>query len=337
MRSIFKWFMEQVKKEPEKKKETIGVKAGRAFILFMIVMFIFTIVSRVTDSFLIAKVQVDKTKQNSIKSEVKGNGVVGADVDQYLEIYPGIRIVNVYVKKGDVVEKGTKLFQYDAKGLEKAFEKSERTKEMEQIIKDDGVVTAMKEATILECNLESGIITVGNETLAFAGTQTYFEAQILKEDANKIKIGDRIQLERDEEWNTGSVVIERMEQEGDTQMNSGEFVVVSGKIEEGKYKVGSEIKFSVNNETEVYPMTIPVQALRMESNDNYYVLVIESKNTIMGEELIVSKVEVTVLNKDYRTAAIEGSLTSDQQIVISSNKNISAGDRVRLVENETTE
>ena len=59
-------------------------------------------------------------------------------------------------------------------------------------------------------------------------------------------------------------------------------------------------------------------------------LVLQEKNTVMGIEQTVVRVEVTVLDRDSESMAVESSLMGTEQVVTSSSKPIGEGDRVRL-------
>lgn len=80
-------------------------------------------------------------------------------------------------------------------------------------------------------------------------------------------------------------------------------------------------------------MTIPITALHSDSYGNYYVLVPEENNTVLGNELIARKIAVTLIDKCDTAAAIDGNLYS-VRIISGSNKNIEEGDMVRCVEDE---
>ncbi|RDU22276.1 HlyD family secretion protein [Anaerosacchariphilus polymeriproducens] len=525
-----KWLHELFNRKLEKRKNSIGNHAGRLFIVFMVIMFLLTILSRIADSLTIPKVQVDKVMQKSLDFNIKGSGTIGGEANNFAKVLTGIRVVNVYVKQGDVVKKGDSLFQYDSNGLKdqldtikheieqmkadieksklneqvqnyqndssqddtaastvetakreiadtaqeienqkaqisndkknecenakkeyeraktkleslknndassgeiqeqqfavedakqtyekakdvyakivnqtydfsndlkdlttqlksseqaladaqnalskleeqkdkqkkieslnnqmtnldnkvaqsKIVDKQEEADEIQQLIDANGIVTASEAGTVLECNLESGLVTTGVEKLSFAGNKSYFKGVISRDDAKKIVVGDKIELEEDQEGNSSSVIIESignpsksrenaegMEQQSDQE--SEEMTQLSGKITDGNYKVGSNVNFSIDKKSKVYVQTVPIQALHMEGNENYFVLVTEKKETILGKELFVQKIEVTVLDKDYKTAAIQSSLTSDNQIIVNSSKNISAGDRIRIINND---
>lgn len=79
-------------------------------------------------------------------------------------------------------------------------------------------------------------------------------------------------------------------------------------------------------------MVLPLSALRMGGGDAY-VLVIQEKQSVMGVEQTVVKKTVTLQEQDSGNMAVEGALLESDQVVISSNKPVEEGDRVRL---ETT-
>ena len=74
---------------------------------------------------------------------------------------------------------------------------------------------------------------------------------------------------------------------------------------------------------------IPLQALRGNQND-YYVLVLEEEQGVMGSELVVKRLDVQVVDKNSTSAALEeGLLTGEQEIISSSSRMIQEGSKVR--------
>lgn len=62
-----------------------------------------------------------------------------------------------------------------------------------------------------------------------------------------------------------------------------------------------------------------------------YVLVIDEVDSVMGTELRARKVTVTVLEQNESYAALaEGAISSQQEVIISSDKGVDDGSRVRL-------
>lgn len=96
--------------------------------------------------------------------------------------------------------------------------------------------------------------------------------------------------------------------------------------------IGYPAEMEIERKSEAYTTTIPLEAVH-EENGQKYLLVLKETAAILGSQLSVEKLEVTVLEKNSSYAALaEGALTSGQEFVTDSNKEIEAGDRVRLAE-----
>ena len=98
-------------------------------------------------------------------------------------------------------------------------------------------------------------------------------------------------------------------------------------------KLGSIATLKVEKASKKYDTCVPLGALHSDG-DKYYVYVINEKDTILGTETAVDKVQVDILDKNNEQAAIEGSFSWGQKFVLTSSKTLRNGDRVRLVEGE---
>ena len=78
---------------------------------------------------------------------------------------------------------------------------------------------------------------------------------------------------------------------------------------------------------------MPLTALHSDG-DKYYVYVINEKDTILGTETAVDKVQVEILDKNNEQAAIDGAFSWNQKFVLTSSKTLRDGDRVRLLEEQ---
>ena len=76
---------------------------------------------------------------------------------------------------------------------------------------------------------------------------------------------------------------------------------------------------------------IPVSALREELGGAYCLIVVE-KEEMLGTLKVAKKVPVTVLEKDGKNAAITSELKKEDKVIVSSEKFVSGGDRVRIKE-----
>ena len=81
-----------------------------------------------------------------------------------------------------------------------------------------------------------------------------------------------------------------------------------------------------------YNCCVPLSALYIDGNQ-YYVLVTEETSTVLGTELTARRVNVNVLDKNTEYAALEeGGISTDQNVIVGSDRNLEADARVRLNE-----
>lgn len=89
-------------------------------------------------------------------------------------------------------------------------------------------------------------------------------------------------------------------------------------------------KTEVESEDE-YEQVIPLSALR-EDVEGAYCLIITEAEQMLGTLQVAKRVPVTVLEKDGAKAAIISELGKNDQIIVSSEKFVTGGDRVRIKE-----
>lgn len=76
-------------------------------------------------------------------------------------------------------------------------------------------------------------------------------------------------------------------------------------------------------------LVLPVQAVRQDG-EGYFVLAAEEQNTILGIRNVLLRLSVTVLEWGDTTAAVSGALDNRTRVVVSSDKAVRAGDKVRV-------
>ena len=113
-------------------------------------------------------------------------------------------------------------------------------------------------------------------------------------------------------------------------MAENEEATVAATVPDGEGKLGETADFSIVLESETYPTVIPIEALR-EDQKGFFCLAVEPQKTILGEELKAVRVDVTVLEKGDAKAAVSGAIGPDTRLIVSSNKGVAPGDRVRVV------
>lgn len=82
---------------------------------------------------------------------------------------------------------------------------------------------------------------------------------------------------------------------------------------------------------EKQPCCVPLLALHTD-NDRNFVYVVNEREGILGEEYYVEEINVSVIDKNDKWAAVEGALTTDSEIVSSSTKEVEKGGVVRLAQ-----
>lgn len=104
-------------------------------------------------------------------------------------------------------------------------------------------------------------------------------------------------------------------------------------LPEDVIEVGTLVDVEIAPKSENYRTVIPLQALRGSQHD-YYVLVLEEEQGVMGTELVVKRLDVEVVDKNSASAALqEGLLTDDQEIISYSSRMVQEGSKVRRMEN----
>lgn len=103
-------------------------------------------------------------------------------------------------------------------------------------------------------------------------------------------------------------------------------------LPKGVIETGTFVDATIAPKSENYTTVIPLQALRGSQNE-YYVLILEEEQGVMGSELVVKRLDVEVVDKDITSAALqEGLLTGEQEIISNSSRMIQEGSKVRRME-----
>ena len=111
-------------------------------------------------------------------------------------------------------------------------------------------------------------------------------------------------------------------------VTSGETGTFLAKVPEGGASLGSRGSFECIKRTDVYNTVIPLNSLRKDMS-GYFCLVLQNRNTILGEEYRAARVDVELLFSGDTAAAVQGTFTSEDRIISGSDRVVNVGDRVR--------
>lgn len=201
--------------------------------------------------------------------------------------------------------------------------------ELKNLIDQDGIVTAPGAGAVVSMGVESGVTVSGAEVVSVAVNGVCAQLKVEKEDAKRLSLGDAIKIKVGDSKEETECKLESI----GTKEEDGMLDCIVTMPEDNDM-IGSNVTYEWSKETKQYDFCIPITALREDGYRQTYVLMTQSTDTILGNELITSRVNVSVLEKDADTAAVEGSLSYNDQIIVSSNKEISEGDRIRVESNE---
>ena len=203
-----------------------------------------------------------------------------------------------------------------------------RLNKLREIEQNKGKVLAPRDGVITEI-----LVNVGQKTLDTAMfTMTDDEAglkfvgKMAKEDAGRAAVGDKVALHSARQDREG-IAIASIEMD-----ESGESMNVTAFLPADTFSLGETVTMRIVQESENYPCTVPLSALRQDSG-KYYVLLLQKEDTILGSQELARKTEVSVLEKNGEYAALEaGSLDAESRIIMESSRFVESGDRVRLKE-----
>lgn len=142
-----------------------------------------------------------------------------------------------------------------------------------------------------------------------------------------LSIGDEVELE----YRTES---------GEKQRREGVIACVESqngndvaKVElpDAQLTIGQGVTLKYQFVTESYPTVISSQAI-VKENELYFVYVVEEQEGFLGTEQRVRRINVTLSDSNLSLAAVESAvITPESRIVLSTDRELTEGDVVRLV------
>ncbi len=203
---------------------------------------------------------------------------------------------------------------------------------LEALLATEGRICAEKAGQIAQVSAENGRRTTDEPAflLAAGEGELTFQALLTKEQSRYVNVGDECVVSFD----SG-----RRKVEGLTVLS-----LTESKEEENRYRLtlllpagqaamGQSGTFRLVRQTTNYSTCVPLEALRTDSRQQTYVLVLSHVETFLGEELTAVKRPVKVLDKNGTYAALEeGAIGAEEAVIVSADGIIEEGDIVRMEE-----
>lgn len=229
-------------------------------------------------------------------------------------------------RQADVLQKEEEIDRLTNESERTDKEKSRAA--LQEILDNGGCLLAPAPGTVVR-TLERGDKTKKGEDaviLSSADRGFVFEGKLDKDSARRFSAGDKGELHYKLDGST---------QKADVEIHSlstpdeSDQVLVTAVLPEGSYTSGMPAQLFLSRKSETYQNCLPLTALRSDSGGDH-VFVLRRQSSVLGTEWVIARVDITVKERDSQMMYVDGALTYTDQVVISSNKIISEGDRVRI-------
>lgn len=221
----------------------------------------------------------------------------------------------------DAVDHSVEINNVSIAEKQRALAQLQKTKEQE------GKIVAQTDATVSKILLTAGDRTT--ETAAFLladlSEGARFTTEISKEDAKYVVVGDVVTLKVNDKSYEDMTVLS-------TETNEDSSVRVIVYVPKKTIPIGTHASMEIEQTSEKYATTLPLTAIHAEQS-KYFVYVLEKEDTVLGEETVARKVNVSIVEKNGEYAALsDGSLSEDDSVIVESDTMLANGEKVRLKE-----
>ena len=215
-------------------------------------------------------------------------------------------------------------------------------KELERLLSyqaADGKICAVLDCTVLQVGVQAGAVTTGSEIFVTGSGGFQLKGMVKAEDKEKLNVGAEVGVQL-AAGKKKTVKIESIGMETGETAGAGSGDNTAGGDTSSSMQMfwranvggGEQFTWSIDTSSEKeYDQIIPLSALREDANEAYC-LIISEEDRMLGTLQTAKRVPVTVLEKDAKSAAITSTLTNTDQVIVSSEKYVVEGDRVRLKE-----
>ena len=209
--------------------------------------------------------------------------------------------------------------------LEQYQKQLEKLKTLKQ---QNGEITAPSAGIITKVCVETGQKTADTAAIVMSDEQSGLLFTTTTDSKNReyLSVGDSATISGvGKETSDCSIVSMETSEDGSS-------IKVSIAMQGDDFSPGESAQMTATRKSESYDYLVPVTAVWQE-NSKAYVLLLETENTVLGEQYIARKAEVEILDKNSSYVAVSGnSLSADCQIITDSDRTVGNGDVVRMLE-----
>ena len=192
-------------------------------------------------------------------------------------------------------------------------------------------ITAPIAGTITNLYKIAGENITPNEELAVMqpeGKGFSMSFSVTPEQAKKVKVGDAAEIQNS--WYYSDITATLVGIRPDPESNGEKKLLVFDVI--GDVQAGQSLSLSIGQRSANYDLLVPNSAIR-EDNNGKFILLVEAKNSPLGNRYIATRVDVEVLGADDNKTAINAPLYGYEYVITTTTQPLEAGKQVRLSEN----
>ena len=185
--------------------------------------------------------------------------------------------------------------------------------------------------TITSISKTAGETTVPEDALAVMqpeGKGYSLSFSVTNDQAQKVSVGDVAELQNSGYY--GDIKSTLSSIRPDTE-NPGQKKLLKFDVT-GEVQAGQSISLSVGQRSASYNLVVPNSAVREDKNGKF-ILIVESKNSPLGNRYVATRVDVEVLASDDLNTAINAALYGYEYVITTSTKPVEAGKQIRLADN----
>lgn len=193
------------------------------------------------------------------------------------------------------------------------------------------VIKAPMAGTVTGVNKIAGESTSPNEELAVMqpeGKGFTMSFSVTPEQAKKVTVGEQAEIQNSWYYNDITATLSAIRP--DPESNGSKKLLVFDVA--GDVQAGQSVSVSIGQRSATYDLIVPNSAIR-EDNNGKFILIVEAKNSPLGNRYIATRVDVEVLGADDNKTAINAPLYGYEFVITTATQPVEAGKQVRLAEN----
>jgi len=205
----------------------------------------------------------------------------------------------------------------------------EKLSAYQEILSGEGKITATMSGMITDVYVQAGgrVPDTASFLIADGEVPCQFRVTLTKEEKTYVNLNDDVKLK----LGSGREMDVRVDYLAENESAPGSFTALL-RLPEGTGAPGQSGTFTCAKAGEKQPCCIPLSALHESEGGGNYVYVVSEREGILGMEYYVEEINVSVVDKNDKFAAVEGAVTTESRIIQSADKEIKKGDVIRVPE-----